>query len=159
MLRQYHAQRFQPSLPLIPNKIRGKIVYCPQANDLGYRHRIGTIPIGTIVYVQDHISPMSGFRTQTVRRNPWILQAWENRPYHRATPHGVATTYLAGGHTAQIRSLRNGRVQSVADWILLACVDAGLTKSAPLRPTPNSPDAAYQRYPQQRPREFSPHNR
>lgn len=128
MLRQYHAQRFQPSLPLIPKKISGKIVYCPQPSDLGYRYRIGTIPIGTIVYLEDHISPMSGLRATPILRNPWIVQAWHNRAYYSCTANRVKTTYLAGGHTAQLRSLRNSRVQSIADCILLACVNAGLSK-------------------------------
>ena len=128
MFRQYHSRRFQPSLPLIPKRIRGKIVYCPQPNDLGYRYRIGTIPIGTIVYLQDHISPLSGLRSTPIRRNPWIVQAWENRPYYPCNSNGPKVTYLAGGHTAIVRSLRDGRVQTAADWLLLACIDAGLTK-------------------------------
>jgi hypothetical protein len=35
---------------------------------------------------------------------------------------------IAGGHLAIVRSLRDGRRQLVADWILLACVDAGLER-------------------------------
>ncbi len=128
MLRQYHAQRFQPSLPLIPKQIRGKIVYCPQPNDLGYRYRIGTIPIGTIVYLQDGPSRLSCLYTPPIRRNPWIVEAWENRAYYPCTLNGPKVTYLAGGHTAIVRSLRDGRDQTVSDWILLACIDAGLTK-------------------------------
>ena len=39
--------------------------------------------------------------------------------------------HIAGGHLAQVRSLRDGRrVQIFADWILLRCVDAGLERTA-----------------------------
>jgi hypothetical protein len=128
MFRQYHAQRFRPSLPLIPKKLRGKTVYCPQPNDRGYRYRIGTGAVGTIVYIQDQMSPPGSIRTPPVRRNPWIVEAWENRPYYPCSPNRPKVMFRAGGHTAVVRSLRDGRVRSVADWILLACIDAGFTK-------------------------------
>jgi hypothetical protein len=36
---------------------------------------------------------------------------------------------MAGGHLAQVRSLRDRRrTAAVADWILLRCLDAGMEK-------------------------------
>jgi hypothetical protein len=96
MMRQYYAQRFHARSP----------------------KRTGTIPVGTIVYIQDGIRPLSGFRERPVCRNPWIVESW-----HPRTHCGKA---MAGGHLATVRSLRDGRRQQVADWILLTCIDAGL---------------------------------
>jgi hypothetical protein len=94
--------------------------------------RIGTIAVGTIVYIQDGINPLRGFTRDVVRRDPWIVEAWIPRDYSKwdAASRTFTTMRIAGGHLAQARSLRNGRVQLVADWILLQCVDAGLEKSA-----------------------------
>jgi hypothetical protein len=98
MIRQYFAQRCRA----------------------GSQKRIGTIPVGTIVYLQDGIRPLSGFRDSPICRNPWIVESW-----HPRTQCGRA---MAGGHLATVRSLRDGRRQQVADWILLTCIDAGLEK-------------------------------
>ena len=98
MIRQYFVQQFRA----------------------GSLKRIGTIPVGTIVYIQDGIRPLSGFPHSPVCRNPWIVETWHPRCHF-----GKA---MAGGHMATVRSLRNGRRQQVADWILLACIDAGLEK-------------------------------
>ena len=97
-MRQYLAQRFRA----------------------GSLHRVGTIPVGTIVYIQDGMRPLSGFRERPVCRNPWIVESWQPRTQCGRT--------IAGGHLATVRSLRDGRRQQVADWILLACIDAGLEK-------------------------------
>ncbi len=102
MIQQYHAQRHIANTP----------------------HHTGTIPVGTIIYIQDGARPLSGFRETPVCRNPWKVEAWLNREY--STIPGI--TMMAGGHLAVVKSLRDGRTQKVADWILLLCVDAGLTK-------------------------------
>ena len=96
MIRQYFAQRFRAGSP----------------------KRVGTIPVGTIVYIQDGMRPLSGFQGHPICRNPWIVEAWH--------PRLVCGKTTAGGHLATVRSLRDGRRQHVADWILLTCVDAGL---------------------------------
>jgi hypothetical protein len=98
MMRQYYAQRFRGRSP----------------------KRIGTIPVGTIVYIQDGMRPLSGFRDGPICRNPWIVESWH--------PGFLCGKAMAGGHLATVRSLRDGRRQQVADWILLACMDAGLEK-------------------------------
>jgi hypothetical protein len=97
MLNQYHAQRRQGG-----HNPHGK----------------GTIPVGAILYLQDGMRPMGGFRTTPVCRNPWQVIAW--------LPRESFTGPAAGGHLALVKSLRDGRTQTVADWILLACDDAGL---------------------------------
>lgn len=75
--------------------------------------RIGTIETGTIVYIQDGIRPFGQDRHWgPVRRNPWIVEAWQNRDGDDI--HGVR----AGGHLAVVRSLRDGRRATVADWII-----------------------------------------
>jgi len=93
-------------------------------------HRVGTIPVGTIVYIQDGIRPLSGFRTEPVCRNPWIVESWHNREYFPCVSGAPYRTYMHGGHLATVRSLRDGRRAQVADWILAMCVDAGLERIA-----------------------------
>jgi hypothetical protein len=110
MIRQYGAQRFSTGP-------RGK--------------RIGTIPVGTIVYIQDGINPLRGLTRPIVCREPWIVEAWLPRDYSKWNPtsRSFTTVRIAGGHLAMVRSLRNRRrVECVADWILLACIDAGLER-------------------------------
>lgn len=106
MIHQYHAQRFRRTGP------RGTPV--------------GTVPVGAIVYLQDGVRPFGVSRHFTpVLRNPWRVEAWLNRQYHPCVP-GRRVTYMAGGHLAVVRSLRDGRVQTVADWLLLRSIDMGL---------------------------------
>jgi hypothetical protein len=88
-------------------------------------HGIGTVAVGTIVYLQD----CRNLR-DAVCRNPWIVEAWHNREYSRGCAGEPRFTYLRGGHLATVRSLRDGRVKRVADHLILACVDADLTKAA-----------------------------
>jgi hypothetical protein len=112
MIRQYCAQRSRPSS--------------------GFRdRRVGTIDVGTILYIQDGINPLRGFTRQIVCREPWIVEGWIPREYSKWDPQNrtFQTVRISGGHLAQVRSLRDRRrVQLVADWILLACSDAGLEK-------------------------------
>lgn len=114
MIRQYHAQRFRPSAdPRLRN--------------------VGTIDVGTIVYIQDGVSPLGGLTRNVIRRVPWIVEAWIPRDYSKwdCQTRRFRTVRIAGGHLAQVRSLRDRRqAKLVADWILLRCVDAGLEKLA-----------------------------
>lgn len=107
MLHQLNAQRF--------GSWRGK--------------RIGTIPIGAIIYLQDGVRPLTGLSRPVLTRNPWMVEAWLNRDYLLFSPGTWTTMKRAGGHLAVVRSLRDGRRQLVADWILLACADAGLERA------------------------------
>jgi hypothetical protein len=91
MLHQYRSQRFRWLT------LGGRSV------------RVGTIPVGTIAYIQDGMRPIGGVRQPLVCRNPWIVESWQ-------------------GHLATVRSLRDGRRRQVADWILLLCEERGLTK-------------------------------
>ncbi len=130
MIRQYYAQRFKPSYPLTPDTVgRRRVAYSSDPRD----RRIGTIAVGTILYIQDGVRPLHGLTRQIVRREPWIVEAWLPREYPKwdQSTRRFKTMRVAGGHLAIVRSLRDrNRVQSVADWILLACIDSGLERLA-----------------------------
>lgn len=68
---------------------------------------------------------MSHARRPAVCRNPWQVVAWIPRDYCTARK----TVRMAGGHLAIVRSLRDGRENVVADWLLLSCIDAGLERA------------------------------
>jgi hypothetical protein len=114
VIRQYYAQRFRGCSPPALSWLVGK--------------RVGTIPVGTILYIQDGMRPFRPLST-TIRREPWMVEAWIPRDYSRLGSTGWQTVRIAGGHLAQVRSLRDRRrVQLVADWILLRSIDAGLER-------------------------------
>jgi len=106
MLRQFNPQRFR--------YWKGR--------------RIGTICVGTIVYIQDHVRSFTAMSQPVTRRNPWIVEAWLNRDDSLCLAGRWTTAKCAGGHLALVRSLRDGRRRTVADWILWACVHAGLER-------------------------------
>ena len=116
MIRQYGAQRFT--------------LACPPA---AAGRRVGTIAVGTIVYIQDGLRPLGGLCRPVVCREPWIVEAWLPRDYSKWHPDlkQFRTVRISGGHLAQVRSLRDRRrTKQVADWILLECIDAGLERQA-----------------------------
>ena len=96
--------------------------YNPQRYQLRHDGRkVGTIPVGSIVYPQDDwLNP--------VCRNPWIVEAWLNRNIGAATKTGefYVDRCCVGGHLAQCRSLRDGRIKLIADHHLLNAIDSGL---------------------------------
>lgn len=106
MIRQYNPQRFRT--------VNGR--------------RIGTVPVGTIAYIQDSMRPFGSVEFP-VCRNPWIVTAWHNREYFPCVQNRPEVQYMTGGHLATVRSLRDGRIKQVADWLLLRCEDAGLTRA------------------------------
>lgn len=60
-----------------------------------------------------------------------MVEAWLPRDDAKwdAATRRFRTVRIRGGHLAVVRSLRDSqRVQQVADWILLACMQAGLEK-------------------------------
>ena len=127
VFRQYYAQRFRAMYPAIAKTVRRKTVYCADPRD----RQIGTIPVGTILYIQDGVSPFRGLARDVVRREPWIVEAWLPRDYAKwdGASRSFRTVRIRGGHLAVVRSLRNRRrVKTIADWILLACLDADLEK-------------------------------
>ena len=114
MIRQYGAHRFT--------------LVCPPT--VVHRH-VGTIPVGTIVYIEDGVKPLRGLTRPVVCREPWIVEAWVPRDHSKWDPDlkQFRTVRISGGHLAQVRSLRDRRrVKQVADWILLQLIDAGLGK-------------------------------
>ena len=89
----------------------------------------GKIPVGTILYLQDGVRPFGVDRFwKPVCRNPWQIIAWHNREYHSAVPGRPPTTFLRGGHLATVRSLRDGQVKRVSDWLLKFANELGLEK-------------------------------
>lgn len=84
--------------------------------------RVNPAPVGTIVYLQDGARPMGVSRFWSpIFRNPWIVEAWHNREYATGTRAG--SVYIRGGHLATVRSLRDGRRCTVADWFIRACLE------------------------------------
>jgi hypothetical protein len=127
MFRQYYAQRFRSMFPAVPKKVGKTTLYEPDPRD----RRVGTIPVGTILYIQDGVRPLHGLTRDVICREPWIVEAWLPRDYLRwdGAARKFKAVRIVGGHLAVVRSLRDrGRVQTVADWILVACLDAGLEK-------------------------------
>lgn len=127
MTRQYYAQRFRPACPQPAGKIGNVQSSTADLQD----KRVGTIPVGTILYIQDVVRPLCGLTRPIVCREPWIVEAWLPRDYTKwdSGNRTFRTVRVAGGHLASVRSLRDRRrVQLVADWILLICLDAGLEK-------------------------------
>lgn len=106
---QYHSQRFR---------------FLPDGR------RIGTVRVGDIIYLQRDVRPLS-FPSEPVRREPWRVEGWIPREVVTMDPltKQYKMVRCAGGHLALIRSLRDSRrTKRVADWILLQCVEAGLTR-------------------------------
>ncbi len=127
MFRQYYAGRFRPQYPAIARKVGRKTYYFSDPRD----KQIGTVSVGTILYIQDGVRPLNGLTRNVVCREPWIVEAWLPREFAKwdGGTRKFRTVRIRGGHLAVVRSLRNRRrVETVADWILLACLDAGLEK-------------------------------
>jgi hypothetical protein len=127
VFRQYYAQRFRSLYPPTIKKIGGKTIHYADPRD----RQIGTIGVGAILYIQDGVNPLNGLTRPIVCREPWIVEAWLPRDYAKwdAASRTFKDVRIRGGHLAIVRSLRDRRrVQTVADWILLACCDAGLEK-------------------------------
>ena len=95
--------------------------------------RIGSIRVGAIIYIQDGIRPFGVDRYwRAVCREPWIVESWQNREigaWRVGADGRYQNAIVAGGHLANVRSLRTGRRAAVADWILQACADMGLARS------------------------------
>jgi hypothetical protein len=108
MFRQYYANRFRSMYPPVPKKVGRKTVYYKDP--------------------RDRLNPLNGFTAPIVCREPWIVEAWIPRNYAQwdAATRRFRNVRIRGGHLAVVRSLRSQRTTTVADWILLACADAGL---------------------------------
>jgi len=106
-------------------------------NEVPFRGRFQSLPalrLSPLTYeLEDGVTPLRGLTRQVVCREPWIVEAWLPRDYAKWDPtlRRFKAMRIVGGHLALVRSLRDRkRVQMVADWILLACIDAGLEKPA-----------------------------
>lgn len=103
--------------------------YNPQRFRYHNGRRVGTISVGEIIYIQDNVRPFR-FPEYVQTRHPWQVEAWIPREItHRDPTTGMHTMKrCAGGHLAVVRSLRDRRLtRIVSDWVLLACIDAGLS--------------------------------
>jgi hypothetical protein len=92
--------------------------------------RVGTVPVGEIVYIQDNVSPFR-FTEYIQTREPWQVEGWIPREmiYRGSNIGQHSLKRCAGGHLAVVRSLRDQRkTKVVADWLLLACIDRGLVR-------------------------------
>lgn len=99
------------------------------ANSFRYCKRtgkpVGTVPVGTIVYLQDR----DGFGPYgPTCVNPWIVEAWHNRQYHPGTAFRGGdprpTVWIRGSDTATVRSLRDGRRTTVSAHFIHASLEA-----------------------------------
>jgi hypothetical protein len=127
VFRQYYAQRYRSLYPPVVKKVGRKTVRCADPRD----RQIGTIAVGDIFYIQNQTSPLNGVTGEAICREPWIVEAWLPRDYAKwdQSSRSFKTMRIRGGHLAMVRSLRDRRrVRTVADWLLLACRDAGLEK-------------------------------
>ena len=109
MLRQYHAQRRQGG-----------------DNPLG----VGTIALGSIFYLQDDGYWRARFGRAAVCRTPWIVESFLNGQYHAArrdpaTGHWLSVYAANRTDLAMLRSLRDGRRQSVTVRLLQLHEDEG----------------------------------
>ena len=133
MMRQYGAQR-----------CRGG------SNPL----RVSTVAVGTVVYLQDEGVLRSRFGEAPVCRTPWMVEAFLNGMLHAARRDPLTGTwrssYWSGrSDTAVIRSLRDGRRETVAVRTVLLHEELGLTKGVPAYPT--LPDLRFYRAPRTTP--------
>lgn len=92
--------------------------------------RVGTVPVGEIVYIQDNVPPFR-FTEEIQAREPWQVEGWIPREMTcrdgKTGHHSLKR--CAGGHLTVVRSLRDRRkTRVVADWLLLACSDRGLSR-------------------------------
>jgi hypothetical protein len=83
-------------------------------------HRQGSLKLGDILYIQDRVRPFTPTQHPTCR-NPWQILAFLN--------DSCQDKFLARTHLVTVKSLRDGRTQNVAYWILERMDDEGLTKS------------------------------
>lgn len=86
--------------------------------------RNDTLRIGESFYIQDWQRPLGMPRFPVmVRREPWEVLAFLPRVDAYTGQH-----LRHGSHLVQVRSLRDGRVKTVSDWILKQCEELGLQR-------------------------------
>ena len=118
-MRQYGAQR-----------------RCGGPNPLG----VGVIAVGAIFYLQDPRWFNERYPSSPVCRVPWQVEAFTNGVLHAARRDAETRqwrdSYWSGrSDVAVVRSLRDGRRQTVAVRLLVLHDDLGLTKGATAYPT------------------------
>lgn len=110
--------------------------------------RVGTIAIGSVFYLQDQGYFRARHGEAPVCRAPWMVEAYLNGMMH-ATRRDPDTglwrnSYWSGrSDTAVVRSLRDGRRQTVSVHVLLLHEDQGLCRGFSAYPT--LPDLRFHR--------------
>ncbi len=122
MLRQYHAQRRRGG-----------------SNPLG----VGVIGTGAVYYLQGRVFFSSSTRSSATLRTPWIVEGFLNGTVgasHCRRDTGLwESTYVSGrSDMAVVRSLRDGRQETVPVRLLILHEDFGLWRAP--NPYPTLPD-------------------
>jgi hypothetical protein len=102
--------------------------------------RVGTIPAGAIVHLQDNDWWRDRFRGQPVLREPWMVESFLNgivgAGRRNAETGRWEDVFIARrSDMAVIRSLRTGRRRQIAVRLLVLHEDAGLRADAQTYPT------------------------
>jgi hypothetical protein len=101
---------------------------------------VGVIAVGSIYYLQDHGFFHDRFGGRTVRRNPWIVEAFLNGTFaaarrNRETGHSEDAIVSGRSDTAVVRSLRDGRRSTGPVRFLELHDDLGLSKQPTIYPS------------------------
>ena len=101
---------------------------------------VGVIAVGSIFYLQDRAFFSNRFGGQAVCRTPWQVQGFLNGVLHAARRNrdtGLWEDRYRSGRSdmAAVRSLRDGRRQTVAVRLLVLHDDLGLSKGIAAYPT------------------------
>lgn len=112
MIRQYHASRSRGG----PNPLR-----------------VGVIAIGSIYYLQDEVFYRDRYGAAAVCQTPWIVEAFLNGTLAAARRNPTTGRWedrVISGRSdmAVVRSLRDGRRQTVSVRTLIIHDDEGLSK-------------------------------
>jgi len=110
--------------------------------------RVGTIAVGSVLYLQDQGYFRARYGEAPICRAPWIVEGYLNGMMHatRRDPNtGMwRSSYWSGrSDTAVVRSLRDGRRQTVSVHVLLLHEDRGLCRGFSAYPT--LPDLRFHR--------------
>lgn len=110
--------------------------------------RVGTIAVGSVLYLQDQGYFRARYGEAPICRASWIVEGYLNGMMHatrRDPDTGMwRSSYWSGrSDTAVVRSLRDGRRQTVSVHVLLLHEDRGLCRGFSAYPT--LPDLRFHR--------------
>lgn len=116
--------------------------------------RVGTIAVGSVFYLQGQAYFRARYGEAPVCRAPWIVEAYLNGVVHatrRDPDTGLwRSSYWSGrSDTAVVRSLRDGRRQTISVHMLQVHEDRGLCRG--FSAYPSLPDLRFYRRRSRRP--------